>query len=72
MQSQIAPQKDAKERNTARRARNSSNRPWTAVERYKLRGLIDRGLPGSRELSGDRWLRSWMWRLSLDLLLNSE
>lgn len=31
----------------ARRTRNGNDRAWTAVERHKLRGLADRGLPAS-------------------------
>lgn len=48
MQDQTSRQDDANEKKiAARRARKGNDRPWTAVERHKLRGLIDRGLPAS-------------------------
>lgn len=30
------------------RPSRSNERPWTAVEKHKLRGMVDRGLPTSK------------------------
>lgn len=47
-QIKTAPQDELNVKTAAeQRVRNSNGRPWTAVERHKLRGLIERGLPAS-------------------------
>lgn len=43
---QTSPQNNSK-KIAGRRAGIQDDRPWTAVERHKLQGLIDRGLSTS-------------------------
>ncbi|WIW50226.1 hypothetical protein ML401_37920 (plasmid) [Bradyrhizobium sp. 62B] len=74
-QIKTAPQDDLNVKTVAeRRAGNRNGRPWTAVERHKLRGLIERGLPASTIA---RTLRRPLASItdmatSLGLLFNSE
>lgn len=44
MQFQSGPQQATHEK-PRQRVLASNDRPWTAVEKYKLRGLVDRQLP---------------------------
>jgi hypothetical protein len=48
MHVQSDPQRSPNKTPRQRRANDPNDRPWTAVEKYKLRGLVDRRLPNEK------------------------